>query len=236
MEQDQAKTHWGAVVPAGGAGMRMKGGEPKQFINLGHRPILVHTLARLAACPELEAMVVVTPAEEIGRTEELIRSFGIGKILAVVPGGDTRQGSVALGLSALDPVFDYVVVHDGVRPLVDPSILTRTMRAAREHGAAAAGIKVQDTLAEVDKHFRIASMPSRSKLWQVQTPQAFWRPLLVKAHKKAWADAHIGTDEAGLVVRLGNDVVMVEGSPLNLKVTTKHDLELAEAIVGLREG
>lgn len=235
MDQDQRQIHWGAVVPAGGQGTRMKNGEPKQFINLGHRPILIHTLARLAACPALEGIVVVTPADEISRTEELIRRFGIGKIQAVVPGGDTRQGSVALGLSALDTSYDYVMVHDGVRPLVDPSILDRVMAAARENGAAAAGIRVQDTLAEVDKHNRIVSLPSRAKLWQVQTPQAFWRPILVKAHSKAWAEAHIGTDEAGLVVRMGNEVIMVEGSPLNLKVTTKHDLELAEAIVGLRE-
>ena len=235
MDQEQKQTRWGAVVPAGGMGIRMKGQDPKQFINLGHRPILIHTLGRLAACPSLEAIVVVAPVDEIDRTEELIRRFGIGKIQAIVPGGDTRQGSVALGLSALDPLFDYVLVHDGVRPLVDQSILDRVMLAARESGAASAGIKVQDTLAEVDKHNRIASMPSRAKLWQVQTPQAFWRPILVKAHNKAWADAHIGTDEAGLVVRMGREVVMVEGSPLNLKVTTKHDLELAEAIVGLRE-
>jgi 2-C-methyl-D-erythritol 4-phosphate cytidylyltransferase len=235
VENDLGKTRWGAVIPAGGLGVRMKGGEPKQFINLGHRPVIIHTLARLAACPGLEGIVVVTPAEEIDRTAELIKRFGIGKIQAIVPGGDTRQGSVALGLSALDQSYDYVVVHDGVRPLVDQSILDRVMVAAREHGAAAAGIKVQDTLAEVDKRTRISTMPSRAKLWQVQTPQAFWRPILVKAHNKAWADAHIGTDEAGLVFRMGREVVMVEGSPLNLKVTTKHDLELAEAIVGLRE-
>ncbi len=235
MKQDLGKTRWGAVIPAGGMGVRMKGGEPKQFVNLGHRPIIIHTLARLAACPGLEGMVVVTPPDEIGRTEELIKRFGIGKIQAVVPGGDTRQGSVALGLSTLDSSFDYVLVHDGVRPLVDQSVIDRVMLAARENGAAAAGIKVQDTLAEVDKHSHISTMPSRAKLWQVQTPQAFWRPILVKAHNKAWADAHIGTDEAGLVVRMGQEVIMVEGSPLNLKVTTKHDLELAEAIVGLRE-
>ena len=235
MEQETGKTRWGAVVPAGGLGVRMKGGDPKQFINLGHRPILVHTLAKLAACPSLEGMVVATPADEIERTEELIKRFGIGKIQAVVPGGDTRQGSVFLGLSALDPSFDYVVVHDGVRPLVDQTILDRVMLAARENGAATAGIKVQDTLAEVDRHSHISTMPSRAKLWQVQTPQAFWRPILIKAHNKAWADAHIGTDEAGLVVRMGHEVIMVEGSPLNLKVTTKHDLELAEAMIGLGE-
>ena len=234
MEDETGRTRWGAVVPAGGLGARMKGGDPKQYITLGHRPILIHTLARLAACPSLEGIVVAAPADEIQRTEELIKSYGIGKIQAIVAGGDTRQGSVFLGLSELDPSFDYVVVHDGVRPLMDQAILDRVMLAAREHGAATAAIKVQDTLAEVDRHSHISTMPSRAKLWQVQTPQAFWRPILIKAHNKAWADAHIGTDEAGLVVRMGHEVVVVEGSPLNLKVTTRHDLELAEAIVGLR--
>jgi len=231
--KDQVR--WGAVVPAAGVGRRMKSGQPKQLIMLGHRPILIHTLIRLAACPLLKDLVVAAPAKFIEEIKDLIDSYGVAKVRAVVAGGATRQESVSLGLAALDPACDYVVIHDGVRPLVDRPTLDRVMTAAREIGAVTAGIPVQDTLAGVDKKRFIGSMPSRSRLWQVQTPQAFWRPLLAEAQAQAREDDHLGTDEAGLVVRLGRPVRMVAGSPLNLKLTTPQEFKLAEAILGLGE-
>lgn len=213
----------------------MRGGDPKQFIKLGHCPVIIHTLSRLASCPELESMIVAVPQEMVARMEDLIGRHGVGKVGAVVPGGETRQRSVGQGLAALALEYDYILVHDGVRPLVDRALVTRVISAAREIGAATAAVPVQDTLARVDKKGFVSDLPPRARSWQVQTPQAFWRPLLEEAQQKAWADNHLGTDEAGLVVRLGRPVKVVEGSPLNLKLTTPHDLKLAKALLGLGE-
>jgi 2-C-methyl-D-erythritol 4-phosphate cytidylyltransferase len=142
---------------------------------------------------------------------------------------------VALGLAALDKALDYILVHDGVRPLIDQRTIERVLVAARETGAATAAIPVQDTLAKVDKKNNVSDMPSRERLWLIQTPQAFWRPILEEAQEKAWADDHLGTDEAGLVLRISKPVSIVEGSPLNFKLTTSHDLRLAEAILRFGE-
>lgn len=235
MGASEGQARWGAVVPAGGAGTRMRGGQPKQFIKLGHCPVIIHTLSRLASCPELESIIVAVPSEMVAEVEDLIGRHGVGKIGAVVPGGETRQRSVSLGLAALALEFDYILVHDAVRPLVDQALISRVIKAAREIGAATAAIPVQDTLAQVGRKGFVSNLPPRTRLWQVQTPQAFWRPHLEEAQQKAWADNHLGTDEAGLVVRLGRPVKVVDGSPLNLKLTTPHDLKLAEAMLGLGE-
>lgn len=228
------KLRWGAIIPAGGKGVRMKDEVPKQLMMLGHSPILIHAISRIASCPRIEGLIIASPKEYIKEIEAMVGKYGVGKVHAVVEGADTRQGSVAMGLKALSSVFDYVLIHDGVRPLVDRATIDRVLAGAQEIGAATAAVPVQDTLAKVDKKSFIGSMPSRAKMWQIQTPQAFWRPLLQEAHEKAWADAHIGTDDAGLVARLEKPVKVVEGSPLNLKVTTKQDLKLAEALIGIR--
>ncbi len=241
--QEKHAARWGAVLPAAGEGSRMRAGmgrepagQPKQFLELGGRPVLIHALAALAGCPEIEAIVVAAPEELVSEVIKMIGRYGVGKVSLVVAGGQTRQESVRRGVAALDESCDYVLVHDGVRPLVDQATIRRVMTAAREHGAATAGLPARDTLAEVDRKNFIASLPERSRVWQVQTPQGFWRPLLVKAQEKAAAEGHVGTDEAGLLVRMGRPVALVEGSPLNIKLTTHHDLRLARALLGANAG
>lgn len=217
-------------MPAAGQGLRMASDERKQFIELGGKPILIHSLTALASRPAIETIIIVAPEECRREVIKMVGAHGVGKVAGVVPGGTTRQESVANGLAALDSGCDYVLIHDGVRPLVDGPTIDRVMKAGREYGAATAGLPAKDTLAQVHKGL-VQSLPERSKMWHIQTPQAFWRPLLEEAQQQAAEDGHQGTDEAGLVVRLGRDVRIVDGSPLNLKITTGHDLRIAQAIM-----
>jgi len=235
VSQSADKVLWAAVVPAAGSGLRMKGEEPKQFLSLGRRPVLIHTLQTLVACPRLAGLVVVAPEDAVAEVVKMIGAYGVGKVQAVVAGGPTRQDSVRLGVAALDESFDYLIIHDGVRPLVDQETIERVMDAAREFGAATAGLPAQDTLAEVDRRRNVVSLPERSKVWQIQTPQGFWRPILLEAQSLAEDEGFQGTDEAGLVVRLGKKVRIVEGSPLNIKITTPQDLRLARALLNWPE-
>ncbi len=235
MTETSDRAKWAAVVPAAGMGLRMKGGQPKQFMTVGRRPIIIHTLSVLAACPKVTAIVVAVPADSVDDVAGLIKDYGVGKVEAVIAGGETRQESVALGVAAAPSECNYILIHDGVRPLIDQPTIERVMAAARASGAATAGIPAHDTLAEVDRKRRLVSQPSRAKMWQVQTPQAFWRPFLVEAQARAAADNHVGTDEAGLLLRMGRPVQMVDGSPLNIKLTTPSDLKLAQALFAWRE-
>jgi 2-C-methyl-D-erythritol 4-phosphate cytidylyltransferase len=233
LEFDGAR--WAAVIPAAGTGLRMQNDIPKQFLTIGHKPVLIHTLTTIASCPAIKAIIVVVPYEAIESTAQLINDYGIGKIDSIVVGGKTRQISVSKGVSALPTEYDYVLIHDGVRPLVDHATIERVMKAAREEGAATAGIKTTDTLGEVDRHHHLKSIQPRKMVWQIQTPQAFWRPLLTEAQLKAEADNFEGTDESSLLLRMNRPVKIVEGSPANIKLTTKYDLNVAKALTMVLE-
>ena len=235
MDRPQTRARWAAVVPAAGCGRRMSKNGPKQFLELGSKPVLIHTLSALAGCPELEALVVAAPPELVSETVKLIGRFGVGKVQAVLAGGQTRQESVILAAEAVDEAYNYLLIHDGVRPFVDQKTIRRVMEAALEVGAATAGLPSHDTLAEVDRKMNVTSMPQRSRVWQIQTPQGFWRPLLEKAQKRAQNEDYLGTDETGLALRMGRQVRVVEGSPLNFKLTTPQDLRMAQAFLGLVE-
>lgn len=226
---------WAAIVPAAGLGIRMEAGRPKQYLSLAGRPVLIHTLSALTACEAIEAVVVVAARDELETVRSLVEYHNIPGIKALVVGGDTRQESVINGTAATPPEFDYLLVHDAVRPLVTLAELEAVMTAARRTGAATLGVPARDTLARVDRHHQVTDIPPRSPFWHVQTPQACWRPFLVEAQARAGMDDHLGTDEAGLILRLGRQVEMVEGSSDNLKITTPADLEVAEVLLRRRE-
>jgi 2-C-methyl-D-erythritol 4-phosphate cytidylyltransferase len=217
-----------AVVPAGGVGVRMGGGRPKQYLTLGGAPILVHTLRALARCRLLE---VAAPADRVEATRALLARFRVPRVLAVVAGGEERQESVKLGLEAVPSEAAWVVVHDAVRPFITPEIVERVLIAARVPGAATCGWPVRETVKRVRDKVVESTLP-REGLWLTQTPQAFRRALLAEAHDKAARDGYRATDDAMLVERLGGRVSMVEGLPQNLKITTPDDLKAARAWIG----
>ncbi len=225
-EEGLADAHVGVVLPAGGSGSRMGGGQAKQFRDLGGAPVLVQTLRAFARHPEVGAAVVVVPAGEEAATAERLATFGLDA--EVVTGGPTRQASVANGVRALPPAVDLVLVHDAVRPFVSADVIARVIGAARHGGAAAAAVRVADTLRQGGDGPLFGETVPREGLWAMQTPQAARRDWLERA--AANAAGHVATDEVGLLQRAGHPVRIVEGDARNVKLTRPSDWALARAL------
>ena len=191
------------------------------------RPLLAYCIAAFQLCPAVGRIVIVVAEEAIERTQTLAEGEGWSKVCALVAGGDRRQDSVRAGLESLGRC-EWVIVHDGARPMVTPALIEQGLREAEETGAACCALPVPDTVKESDAAGRIVRTLDRSRLWLAQTPQTFRYDLLMKAHAQATGEA---TDDAALVEALGVDVRLYQGSPLNLKVTTRDDLALAQALL-----
>ncbi|MBI1740215.1 MAG: 2-C-methyl-D-erythritol 4-phosphate cytidylyltransferase [Acidobacteriales bacterium] len=232
------------IVPAAGLGTRMvpassakakKRAPSKQFKELGGVPILVHTLRKFAASPEVYEIIIALRKNEIGgfRTQ-LEKQYPeiLNKRLQMVEGGEHRQNSVANALAAVAAdAEDIVLVHDGVRPFVTPEIIAEVIAAAQKHGAAIAGTPAADTVKQVERTAEgavIRATIPRASVVMAQTPQGFRYDILKKAFDEAAVDGFVGTDEASLIERAGHPVAVVMGSPRNLKITTPGDMELAE--------
>lgn len=225
-----------AIIPAAGKGKRMayRGGVSKPYLTLGNKPLLAHTLSAFEGCDLIKAIVVVvSPEEEVFCRREVIDRFGFKKVIRVIPGGEERQDSVRAGLNAIDDHWELVVVHDGVRPFVTPTIIERAIEVAKGLGASIVAVPVKDTIKEVTRGVVLKTL-SRDGLWIVQTPQVFRQDILKEAHRKALEDGFIGTDDSTLVERLGYKVAVVEGSYDNIKITTLEDLVWGEAILRQR--
>lgn len=218
----------GAVVVAAGKGTRMGTAVSKQHLLLAGKPVLVHTLEAFEAMGLVDAVVLVVGPGDEERCAEYVRRYGLHKVAAVVTGGAERQASVYLGLQALDPETEWVLVHDGVRPFITEQEAALCLEAARTHGAAVLAVPVKDTVKIVEPGGRIESTPDRSLLWAIQTPQAFRVRELMAAHELAAREGFTGTDDAMLVERAGQPVYVAEGRYTNIKLTTPEDLEWAE--------
>ena len=218
-----------AVVPAAGRGERLGGGTPKPFVMLRGRPLLQYALITLQQIPQIEAIAVAVAGDVMPRAREIVRRARLSKV-AVVPGGPDRQASVKCGLDALPPGPDLVLVHDGARPLLSPALASAVLAAAARHGAATAALPVSETVKRGEDGW-VRETLDRGSLHRIQTPQAFHRALLVRAHEVARRQGFRGTDDAILVERLGDPVRLVAGDPANLKVTVPEDLTLAEALL-----
>ena len=224
----------GCVLLAAGRSARMGGGD-KLLADLAGRPVLAHSLAALAACDEITHVVVVTGPANRAAVAQLARSHGGGKVRALATGGAQRQDSVAAGLAAL-PRVELIAVHDGARPLVDAEDFSQGVRIAREVGAAIAGAPVADTIKRVDAAERVIETPPRAQLRAAATPQVFRRKLLERAHRAAAQAGVSETDDAALVERLGEPVVVFASRRRNLKITTADDLRLAESLLNPSAG
>jgi 2-C-methyl-D-erythritol 4-phosphate cytidylyltransferase len=207
----------------------------KQFMSLRGMPILAHTLGLFEKSPLVDGVVLVIGANQRQILEdEVLGPYPCTKILHVVDGGPERQDSVACGLAVVPPDCEFVVVHDGARPLVTAALLSAVLEAARVHGAALAATAARDTVKLVEDG-RVSATLERGGVWLAQTPQAFRVALLRRAYEKARGDGIIATDEAALVERLQVTVRVVPGSEQNIKVTTPVDLVVAEALLAHRD-
>jgi 2-C-methyl-D-erythritol 4-phosphate cytidylyltransferase len=214
-----------AIIVAAGEGKRF--GSSKQFALLWGKPVLDWSIERLAVHPEVAEIVLVLPDED--KKEEFLHRHK--KLCAVTSGGPKRQDSVWRGFERVDSRrTGLVLIHDGVRPLISQDIITRVIVEARRSGAAIPAVPLEDTIKEVARGEVIRTL-DREGLFRVQTPQGFSYSLLEKALRQAQEEGYYGTDEAGLVERVGHKVTVVAGDPRNIKVTTPSDLKIAEALL-----
>jgi 2-C-methyl-D-erythritol 4-phosphate cytidylyltransferase/2-C-methyl-D-erythritol 2,4-cyclodiphosphate synthase len=224
----------GLVVVAGGRGERLGGDRPKQYVGCAGRPLIVHTLEALAASfPFSPVTVVIGPADR-ALYDQAVAQLTASAAETLGPpaiGGASRQQSVLSGLEALAATApDIVLIHDAARPFPSVALVGRAIEAAENHGAAAPGTAMSDTVKQVNTDGRVLSTPLRSSLRAVQTPQAFRFPLILAAHRRA-AAAGVGdlTDDVAVAEWAGAPAYVFEGDPTNIKVTTMQDLNAAEA-------
>jgi len=230
-----ADLRFAVIVPAAGEGRRMggrpTGGRRKPFLLLDGRPVIHHVVARLCRAPGCAQIILVLRPDDAADGELCENLRALGAVSDIVLGGATRQESVAAGLAAVRGDVPVVLTHDAARPLIDPSVVTRVAEAASEHGAAVAAVPATDTVKEVGQGGVVARTPSRDSLWFAHTPQGLQRDLFERAHEAARQDDFCGTDDVQLAERIGAEVVVVQDTYDNIKITSEEDLSIAEAIL-----
>jgi len=215
------------VVVAAGNSSRM-GGINKQFLFFGETPVLVHTLRAFCTLPEIGEIIVVTRAEDCNAVASMLDTHAITKVKAIVPGGQSRQESVCLGLAHVGA--DKVLIHDGARPFVTKQEILDVIAALYECDAAVVGVPVKDTVKRVNPDGTVIETVPRNELMAVMTPQGFTTSVIQKAYQKANADGVALTDDTSAAEYAGVPVRVLLGSYQNIKITTPEDISHGEAI------
>lgn len=223
-----------AIVPAAGASRRIGGPVGKMFLTLRGEPVLAHALRVLQASPLVGWIVPVARPEDFGAVQAVVKRYKITKAVAPCAGGASRSDSVARGVAAAPPKAAWILVHDGARPCVSAQTIRIAVEQAKRHGAVACGLPASLTVKAVDERKKVRLTLDRDALWFVQTPQVFRRDWFADALGQANGTLDTFPDDAAVVESAGYTVRMIPGDPLNIKVTTREDLVLAEAILGKR--
>ena len=220
-----------AVILAGGKGERAGFDTPKQFVDIAGEPLIVKTLRRFNNHGRIDSIIVASPEEYINKINDIFASCNISKALKAVQGGAARQESAFKALSSLDCADnDIVLIHDAARPFCDDELISRVIDAAAVAGAAEPVIPVTDTVARIDRNKNIESVLDRNSLVQCQTPQGFRFNIIMDAHKNAIAGGISAGDDITLVLENGGSAAAVDGNIKNMKVTSRLDFIIAEAI------
>lgn len=234
-----------AIVLAGGKGKRMGSDIPKQYLSVDGHPVLYYSLRAFEESPLVDEIVlVVGKGETDSCMEHMVKPWNIGKVRHVVEGGKERYHSVHEGLKAIRAA-DYVLIHDGARPLVTDRIIRDSVEGAREFGTCVAAMPVKDTIKVADAEGFSAETPDRSSLWLMQTPQSFSYPLIRRAYDmlarleaeggQVWEQLHITDDAMVAETFLKIRVKLISGDYANIKITTPEDLIVAEALLKSRK-
>lgn len=243
MTDETRPSRTAVVIPAAGRGVRLGPGAPKALRALNGTPMLIHAVRAMAASRAVSLVVVVAPSDGAAEVKNLLDDHALPERTdyLVVPGGETRQESVRLGLAALPEGVTTVLVHDAARPLVPVDTVDSVIEAVRDGAVAVVpALPVADTVKEVEPAATkgdpesVVATPERSRLRAVQTPQGFDYETLVNAHATIALTGDGATDDAGMVERLGAPVVVVPGHEEAFKVTRPLDLVLAEAVLARR--
>ena len=219
------------IIPAAGMGRRMNAPINKQYLTINGKPSLAHTLDVFEKCPLIYEIVLVINQDEFSICQlQVLKPYRFTKI-KLVRGGDTRQESVYRGLKAINPKTDIVMVHDGARPIIQESVIIRSIYETIEHRATTVGVAAKNTIKVISKDGFVKHTPNRDYLVEIQTPQTFEYGLLKEAHEQAIRLGIEGNDDAFLVERQNVPVKIVTGHYTNIKITTPEDLIIAESII-----
>jgi len=226
-----------AIIPAAGEGKRLNAGLQsgaikKQFLEISGKSILSMTVSAFEECQSVDDVIVVADKEDIELTKDLLKDYK--KVKKVVAGGAKRQESVHNGLQSASQDTDIVVIHDGARPLVTKELISNAITEAKTSKAVVTGVPAKDTIKTVTPDRTVLETLDRQMIWMVQTPQVFKFDLIKEAYERAKKIGYSATDDSKLVERLGISVKMIMGSYENIKITTKEDLVIAEAILAGR--
>jgi 2-C-methyl-D-erythritol 4-phosphate cytidylyltransferase len=221
-----SKSKVGAIVVAAGGSQRMNGVD-KMMAPLGGKPLLVWSIEALQRSPKVDRIVLVNSQKNLESVQCMVIDHKWTKVAEVCMGGRRRQDSVAAGLKMLGEC-EWVIIHDGARPLLTVDLIERGLEAARETGAAVAAVPVIDTVKLAGDDRIVIETPPRENLWAVQTPQVFRFAIIKEAYQQSRGDV---TDDAMLVEQIGNKVKLFQGSYDNIKITTPRDLAIAETII-----
>ena len=224
----------GVIIVAAGSGSRTGSQELKQFRWVAGKPMLLHSIQTFQARTDVAMVVCVLPREYVGDPPPWIFQSDAERLLLSV-GGRERSESVANGLEDLPGECEIVVIHDAARPLVTSETIGRVIDEARQGKGAVAALPVVDTLKRVDSSGNVIETVDRFGLWRAQTPQAFPRKIIERAHREARAADRIATDDAALCEQIGLPVVVVRGSERAQKITEESDFALVEALSIFRE-
>jgi len=220
------------LIAAAGMGKRMGRAVAKQFLPLGDKPMLAHTLLAFQRVSDIDEIIPILSKEDMETClRDIIEPYHLTKVKTLVVGGKERQDSVANGLHKLEKDASVVLIHDGVRPFVTSEMIRETVDHAKKGENVAVGVPIKDTIKEVNGQGMVRHTLERGRLWAIQTPQAFPVKTLKRAYEEAAKQRLYGTDDATLVERMGGTVRVIMGSYENIKITTPEDLLLAEEIL-----
>lgn len=226
------------VILAGGVGSRMGSEKPKQYINIGEKPVILHTIEKFCLCAEFEEVLVLCPSDWVEYTKGLInKHIDSSMRVNVIAGGGTRNETIMNAISCIEASGNLnedtiIVTHDAVRPFVTYRIIMDNIKTAQEYGACDTVVPATDTIVESMDGEIVSAIPDRSKLYQGQTPQSF-KALKLKQLYESLTDEEkdILTDAAKIFVMKGEKVYLVKGENSNMKITYPYDLTVAESLL-----
>lgn len=230
-----------AVIFAGGSGTRMKTKDkPKQFLEVFNKPIIIYTLEHFEKCDNIDAIVIACKKDWIEYLEKLILKFNIKKVKNIVPGGNTGQDSIYNGLIAAKEISknndDIVLIHDGVRPLINTKLLDENIKCVKEKGNSITSGIVKETIVVIDENKKINEVPDRANSRVAKAPQCFYLKDILDSHDKARKmNKHDFIDSCTMMQYFGYELYMTDGPYENIKITTPDDYYTMRAIIQSKE-
>lgn len=230
-----------AIIFAGGVGSRMHSKElPKQFLCIYNKPIIIHTIEHFENNPDIDAIVVVCNKDWISYFKNLLLKYPIKKIKDIVPGGETGQLSIYNGLVSAEKIYDdektIVLIHDGVRPLINSELISQNIEAVQKYGSSITSGIVKETIVEIDNSSNIQMVPDRIHSRVAKAPQSFWLKDILATHRKALESGKKDfIDSCSMMHFYGFSLHMIDGPYENIKITTPEDFYTMRAILQVKE-